>query len=106
MASRRGRAGSPIPLDVRSHIAGSPAGGWDVAFRGVIHHHAIGVEPPAEGADGTLHAFDPAAGQTVVIALVVERDHFFAKGAHQVFSVSGIVNGHAGVSSASSDGEA
>jgi hypothetical protein len=25
----------------------------------VVHHHAIGAEPPAERADGALHPRDP-----------------------------------------------
>ena len=41
---------------------------------GVVHDHAVGVEAPAEGADGPLHALDPSAREAVLIALVVEGD--------------------------------
>src|SRR5208283_3456340 len=68
--------------------------------------HAIGVEAPAEGADGTLHALDPAARKAVAIALIVERDHFITKNSQQVIPVASVVNIHVGVSSAFSDGEA
>ncbi len=50
-----------------------PAAGM-YALQHVVHHHAVGAEPPAERADGALHARDPVARQPVVIAVVVERD--------------------------------
>src|SRR5882762_4402949 len=87
-------------------VARRAAGGRNIALERVIHHHAIRIETPAEGADGTLHALDPAARQAVAIALIVQRDHFFTKNSHQVFPVARVVNIHFGVSSAVSDGEA
>src|SRR5579863_5689320 len=54
-----------------SHVTGCAPGRGHVALQGVIHHHAIGIEAPAESADGSLHALDPAARQSVTIALVV-----------------------------------
>jgi len=77
----------------------------DVTLRRVVHYHAVGVETPAQGADGALHALDPASGQTVVVALVVERDHFIAEGALEGFRVLGIVDRHVGVGAPHSDGE-
>ena len=70
-----------VPLREGAHLAGGSPGGWDVALGGVVHDHAVGVEAPAEGADGTLHAFDPAAREAVLVALVVEGDEFFAEDA-------------------------
>ena len=52
-------------LRTGAHVAGGSAGRRDVALRGVIHDHAVGVEAPSEGADGALHALDPAARQAV-----------------------------------------
>jgi hypothetical protein len=56
------------------HLAGGTACCGDVAVAGVVHDHAVGVEAPAEGTDGALHALDPSAGEAVLIALVVEGD--------------------------------
>ena len=49
----------------------------NVALQRVIHHHAVGVKSPTERSNGPLHAFDPAARQSIVVSLVVERDDFF-----------------------------
>ena len=55
-----------------------PAAG-QVALPDVVHHHAVGVEAPAERPDGALHARDPAARQAVGVARVVERDDLLAR---------------------------
>src|SRR5208282_3572999 len=74
--------GRPSPHGVHGNlqfwpeVACGAAGSWNVALERVIHHHAIGIEAPAKGADGALHALDPAAWKAVAIALIVERDHF------------------------------
>src|SRR6266496_4737818 len=62
-----------------AHVARRAARGGDVAFQRVIHHHAISIEAPAERPNGSLHAFDPATRQAVAVALIVERNHLFAK---------------------------
>src|SRR4051794_13277249 len=67
--SRRPSASEP------AHVARRPARGGDVALRHVVHHHPVGVEPPAERPDRFLHAGDPATREPVVVAVVVERDH-------------------------------
>ena len=87
VTSRPGLAGG-------AHVAGGAAGGGHVALRRVIHHHAVGIEAPAEGADGALHALDPAAGKAVTIALVIEGNHFVGKRAIKVFAVARILNVH------------
>jgi len=43
----RGRLAPHLFLPGDSHVAGGASGGGDVAFQGVIHNHAIGVEAPA-----------------------------------------------------------
>src|ERR1700730_17736848 len=88
-----------------AEIAGHASSRRYIAFQGVIHHHAIGVEAPAQGPDGALHALDPAAREAVAVAVVVERNHFFAQDAVQIFSIAIVVNAHVGMSSAGSDGE-
>src|SRR5690606_34715415 len=40
------------------HLAGEAAGGGDVGLTDVVHHLPVGVEPPAERADRTLHPPD------------------------------------------------
>ena len=90
---------------MRSHITRGAARRRDVAFHRVVHHHAVGIEPPAERADGSLHALDPAARQTVAVALIVERDHFFPENPVQIFSVARVMNIHVRVGSAGSNRE-
>src|ERR1700728_1432098 len=89
----------------RTHVAGRAAGGRHVTLPRVIHHHAVGVEAPAERADGALHAPDPPAGQAVAIALVVERNYFVMQGTVEVFTVARIVNVHVRMRAAGADGE-
>ena len=98
--------GGATLLHSEPEVARGATGRRNVALGRVIHHHAIGVEAPAEGADGALHALDPAARKAVAIALIVERDHFVTKNPYQVFPIAGVVNIHVGVRSAASDGEA
>src|ERR1700730_2656050 len=94
-----------IGLQLLAEIAGHASSRRYIAFQGIIHHHAIGVEAPAQGPDGALHALDPAAREAVAVAVVVERNHFFAQHAVQIVSIAIIVNAHVGMSSAGSDGE-
>src|ERR1017187_3850841 len=75
-------------LEVRPRFARCPARCWNIALERVVHHHAIGIEPPAQGTNRPLHAFDPAPRQPVAIAMVVERNHLFAQHAHQVFAIA------------------
>src|SRR5579875_67273 len=89
-----------------AHVAGGTTGGGQVAALCIVHDHAIGVEAPAKGANGALHALDPAARKAIAIALVEERDHFVAQDAIEVFRVALIVNAHIGVRAAVPDSEA
>src|ERR1022692_1132272 len=97
---------SARPLNRLAHIARCTPGRRDVAFQRVVHHHPVSIEPPAQRADGSLHAFDPASRQAVAITLVKQRDHFFPKDPVQLVPVARIVNIHVRVGSAGSDGEA
>src|SRR5581483_7110567 len=81
-----------LDLPYRTHVAGRTTRCRNIAFQSVIHHHAIGVEAPAQGADGALHALDPAARQTIMVAMVVEGNHLFAQHAVQVFPIAGVVH--------------
>src|SRR5208282_2393342 len=92
-------------LQSQLEVTRGAAGCWNVALQRVIHHHAIGVEAPAQRADGAFHALDPSARKAVAITLIVERNHLFAKHSQQVVPIAGVVNIHVGVSSAASDGE-
>src|ERR1700683_1737457 len=87
----------------RTHVARGPAGGRHVTLPRVIHDHAVGVEAPAERADGALHAPDPAAGQAVAVALVVERNDFVMQRTVKVFAVARIVNVHVRMRAAGCD---
>src|ERR1700692_2434740 len=80
-----------------SHIAGGAAGGWNVTFHRVVHHHAVGVESPSECADGALHALDPASRQAVPIAMIEKRNNFLAQNAIQILSIALIVHVHVGM---------
>src|ERR1700677_527150 len=62
-----------------SHIARRSSSGRNVTFLRVVHHHAIGVEAPAQRPNGSLHALDPATGPAVSISLVKKRNHFILK---------------------------
>src|SRR6201999_1215453 len=96
--SRRSRPTSPpSPSGGGFHFAGGASGGGNVTVTGVIHDHAVGAEAPAQGADGALHAGDPAAGQAVAVALIVERDDFVQENTVEVFSVAGVVDVQVGV---------
>src|SRR5271169_528404 len=90
----------------RSHLTGGSARSGQVAFEGVVHHHAIGAESPPEGADGPLHTFDPALGKAVAIALVVKLNYLFSQRALQVFSIAGVVDAGIRMGSANPNGEA
>src|SRR5258708_967355 len=85
------------------HVAGGATCGWHVALHGVVHYHAVGVEAPAEGADGAFHALDPAARQAVVVALIVERDYFIAQYVVQSVGILRIVDCHIRVCSSGSN---
>src|SRR5215469_16746603 len=87
-------------------IAGGASGRGDVALQRVIHHHAIGVEAPAQGADGTLHAPDPATRKAVTVALVEQGNHLVVQGAVEILAITGVMHAHVGVSAAIADGEA
>src|ERR1700689_4193681 len=95
-----------FPSPSKSGLARRATGRGYVAFRRVIHHHTIGIEAPAEGADGSLHALDPAARQAVTITLVEQWNHFFAKSAVQILTITRVMDAHAGVRSARADGKA
>ena len=89
-----------------SHVARCASGRGNIAFQRVVHHHAIGIEAPAKRADGSLHALDPAARQTVAITLVVQRNHFFAQRPVANPPPSRVSwTSHVGVRSARPDGE-
>src|ERR1035437_9489956 len=87
-------------------FAAGASGGGDVALEGVVHDHAVGGEAPAEGADGALHALDPATREAVLVALVEERDEFVVEDAVEVLAVAGVVDVVVGVDAALADGEA
>src|ERR1700732_5236788 len=74
-----------------AEIAGHASSRRYIAFQGVIHHHAIGVEAPAQGPDGALHALDPAAREAVAVAVGAERNHFFVHEPVQLISIGNIV---------------
>src|SRR5712691_7195075 len=88
-----------------SHVTRRASRRGDVAFQGVIHHHAIGIKPPTEAPDGSLHALDPAAGQTILVPPIVQRNYFIPKNPVQILAVPGVVKIQVGMSSAGSDGE-
>ena len=60
-----------------ANLAGGSARRWTIAFAGIVHHHAVGVETPAESADGALHAPNPSTRQAVAIALVGDPELLF-----------------------------
>jgi hypothetical protein len=84
----------------RPNLARSSARRGNVALQRVIHHHAVGVEAPAQRANRPLHALDPAPRQPVAVAVVVERNHFVVQNAIEVFAVAAVVHIHVGVGSA------
>src|ERR1700741_2032336 len=89
-----------------AHVAGRSSRRGYVAFESVIHHHAVGAETPAQSADGALHALDPPSREPIAIAMVVERNHFFAKSTHEIFSVARVMDVHVRMRSADTNGEA
>src|SRR5215469_1599037 len=93
------------PRSQRAHLARGAACGRQVALSRVIHDHAIRVKTPAERADGALHALDPAAGQTVLVALIIKRDDFFAENASKIFGVARVMDVHVRMRSAGADRE-
>src|SRR5688572_7365562 len=88
-----------------AHVAGSSTGCRYVALLRVVHHHAVGVESPAEGADGTFHAADPAAWQPVFVAFVIERDDLFFQNAVKIVAIAHVMNFRVRMRSADTDGE-
>src|SRR5271170_3839110 len=61
------------------HVAGSASRRRNVGLQRVIHHHAIGAEPPAQSSYRPFHAPKPAARQAVAVALVVKRHDLVQK---------------------------
>ena len=48
----------------------------------IVHHHPVGIEPPAEGPDRAFHAGNPFFGQSIVfVAIKKERDYFIEQNA-------------------------
>src|SRR5205807_815016 len=94
-----------LALRSRPHVARGAARGRNVTLLGVIHDHTVGVKAPAQGSDGALHALDPAPRKSITIAMVIKRDHFFAKRPQQVFSIAGVVNIQIGMRPASANGK-
>src|ERR1700677_4717974 len=92
-------------LRTRAHVARSAARRGDVTLQGIVHNHAVGVEPPAESANGALHALNPAARQTIHIALVVEGNHFLSQDPVEILAVPCVVNVHVGVGTTHPDGK-
>src|SRR6267154_486564 len=86
-------------------IARSSSGGSNVTLERVIHHHAVGVESPAESPDRTLHALDPFARQTVGIASIVERDNLFEQHAKQILAIARVMNSRVRMRAAFADAE-
>ena len=70
----------------RRHRARQAAGSGDVAAFHIVHHHAVGVESPAEGADAAFHSLDPRLRDIVTIAVEVQRDDFVVENANEVFA--------------------
>src|SRR5271154_5584334 len=90
----------------RSDFARRASGRRNVTLQRVIHHHAIGIEPPAQRPDGPLHAFDPSPRQAVLVTLIVERNKFVTEHAVQVVAVAAVMHIHIRVRSAGTNSEA
>src|SRR5262245_21914545 len=60
-------------------LAAGSTGSGDVGSRDVVGDHAIGAEPPPEGADRALHAANPLPRQAIRISIVVQRDDVIVK---------------------------
>src|SRR5215470_521222 len=84
---------------------GRCAGRGNVAVQRVVHHHTIRIETPAERADRSLHALDPTPRNSILIALIIEWNHFIAQDAVEIFGISRIMNIRTRVSPAVSDRE-
>src|SRR6476620_10399135 len=69
----------------------------NVEPRDIIHHHPVRAEPPPERADCALDAANPPAGQSVLIAVVIKRDHLIAEYADESRPVVTVVNVRVGV---------
>ena len=61
-------------------------------MRDIVHHHAVGVESPAECADRSFHVGDPALWKMVAVAIVEKRNYFLGQHAIQIITVAGILN--------------
>ena len=88
------------------HLAAQPARGRQVALLHVVGHHAVGAEPPAQGADGVHHPLDPVPRQTVDVAIVEQRNHLLAQDAVQIGRVAGVGDAVVDVLRALADGKA
>src|SRR5258708_5420363 len=77
------------------HFARKASRGRDVTAQGIVHHHAVGIEAPPQGANGALHPLDPSAWQAVAISLIIQGDYFVGQDAIEIFAIAGIVHIHA-----------
>src|ERR1700686_649747 len=87
------------------HVAADTPGRGDVGLEHVVHHHPVGAETPAEGANGPLHPGDPPAWQTVLIQLVIQGDDLVAEHPEERLAVAHVMDTGRGVRFAAADGE-
>src|SRR5215469_17213860 len=63
-------SGQPKRLSLHEHYVFArmsldvPSAAGHVTFQGVVHYHAVGIEAPAQGAEGALHALNPSTRET------------------------------------------
>ena len=75
----------------RAHVAGRSPRCRYVTLERIIHHHAVGIKSPSEGANGALHTLDPAVRQAVAVPLVVKGNNLFLQDAIQILAIAELV---------------
>ena len=59
----------------------------------------------SQGSDRALHALNPAARQSVAIAIIIQRNDFVEQGSIEIFAIARIVDVHIGMSTSLSNRE-
>src|SRR5450759_2854169 len=93
------------PRALLAHGTAMNARRGEVALEHVVLQHAVGVEAPAQRADGALDVRHPAVRHPLIVLVVVERYDLVFQHPVQRLDIASILLDHVNVTDAVADGE-